>query len=414
MTKPYDIAIVGAGIIGVAVAEMLSKRGLSVLLLDRRGIAEETSAGNAGGFAFTEILPLAAPGTFLKAPKWLFDPLGPLSVPPGYLPKIAPWLWRFFRAGMPSSYRRGIAAQTALMGLSETETDALLERTGLQHLVRPLGVLHLFESEREFSAARKTWHRLESNGIEFETLDRDGIDRRQPGLADHFRHATFAPGWRNATDPQHYARAVATKARERGLEIAVASIREMKPRDDGVLLISEDGRTFHASQAVVCAGAWSHHLAGCIGDRIPLETERGYNTTLAPDAFDIRCQLVFDGHGFVVSPLTSGVRVGGAVELAGLDRPPNFRRAETMLAKASRFLPGLKTQGGRQWMGFRPSLPDSLPAIGRSPRAPKVIYAFGHGHLGLTQSSGTARLVADMALDETPAIPLAPYAPDRF
>jgi D-amino-acid dehydrogenase len=164
----------------------------------------------------------------------------------------------------------------------------------------------------------------------------------------------------------------------------------------------------------LAAGAFSHRIARTLGERIPLETERGYNTTLPLDAFDLRTQLTFGGHGFVVSRLASGIRVGGAVELGGLQRPPNFRRSDAMLAKAAAFLPGLKQGGGVRWMGFRPSLPDSLPAIGRARATPRVIYAFGHGHLGLTQSAGTARLVADLLTGLAPAIDIAAFSPQRF
>jgi D-amino-acid dehydrogenase len=168
-----------------------------------------------------------------------------------------------------------------------------------------------------------------------------------------------------------------------------------------------------ARRLVVAAGAWSHLLARQLGDKIPLETERGYNTTLPADAFDVKRQLVFPGHGFVVTPLATGLRIGGAVELGGLKRPPNYARSKAMLEKARRFLPGLKTEGGREWMGYRPSLPDSLPVIGRS-RAPNVFYAFGHGHLGKTQAAGTARLIRDLVCGETPALDLGPFSPQRF
>ena len=151
-----------------------------------------------------------------------------------------------------------------------------------------------------------------------------------------------------------------------------------------------------------------------LGDPIPLETERGYNTTLPDCAFDLRTHLTFGGHGFVVSRINGGLRIGGAVELGGLKLAPNYKRAETLLAKAGRFLPGLNTTGGTQWMGFRPSLPDSLPVIGRSPRAARVLYAFGHGHLGLTQAAGTAELIADLATDTIPKITMTPFAPTRF
>jgi D-amino-acid dehydrogenase len=135
---------------------------------------------------------------------------------------------------------------------------------------------------------------------------------------------------------------------------------------------------------------------------------------LPAGAFDLKRQLTFSGHGFVVTPLASGVRVGGAAEFAGLDAPPNFARAMILLAKAKRFMPGLCTEGGRQWMGFRPSLPDTLPAIGPAAADERVIYAFGHGHLGLTQAAATARLVADIASARPPPLDLAPFRPQRF
>ena len=151
--------------------------------------------------------------------------------------------------------------------------------------------------------------------------------------------------------------------------------------------IRTTGEPLRADKVVLAAGAFSHRIAATLGERIPLETERGYNTTLPPGALDLRCQVTFGGHGFVVTRLSTGIRVGGAVELGGLSLPPNYKRSEAMLRKAKAFLPGLKTEGGTQWMGFRPSLPDSLPAIGRAKASPHVLYAFGHGHLGLTQSA---------------------------
>jgi D-amino-acid dehydrogenase len=165
---------------------------------------------------------------------------------------------------------------------------------------------------------------------------------------------------------------------------------------------------------VIAGGAWSKALAAPLGDRVPLETERGYNTTLPPGAFDLKRQLILGGHGFVITPLATGLRIGGAVELGGLELKPNYARADAMLKKAAIFLPGLKTEGGQQWMGFRPSLPDSLPVIGASLASPDIVYAFGHGHLGLTQSAATGRLVTDLLQKSTPAIDLTPFRPTRF
>jgi D-amino-acid dehydrogenase len=183
---------------------------------------------------------------------------------------------------------------------------------------------------------------------------------------------------------------------------------------DGVALVLSDGRRVLAQRVVVAAGAWSHRLAQSLGDRIPLETERGYNTTLPPGAFDLQRQLTFPGHGFVVTPIAGGVRVGGAVELAGLDAPPNYARSDVLLGKAKRFLPGLQTAGGTRWMGFRPSLPDSLPAMGWAPGDARVVYAFGHGHLGLTQSAATAEIIGALLSGKEPPLDLRPFHPARF
>ena len=235
----------------------------------------------------------------------------------------------------------------------------------------------------------------------------------QPGLAPRFTHGTFTPGWYSIADPKLYTLALADHFLAKGGTIERAEVRALKPVDGGVELTAS-GKTQRADQVVLSAGAFSHQVARTLGERIPLETERGYNTTLPQDAFDLRTQVTFGGHGFVVTRLSTGIRVGGAVELGGLKLPPNFRRSEAMLKKAQIFLPGFKSEGGVQWMGFRPSLPDSLPAIGRARATGRVIYAFGHGHLGLTQSAGTARLVAELLTGQRPAIDIQSFSPQRF
>ena len=216
------------------------------------------------------------------------------------------------------------------------------------------------------------------------------------------------------SDPYDYTMAVAQAAMARGAEFRKAEVVRLDPLDAGVTINFADGSKVTAAHVVVAGGAWSRALTAPLGDLIPLETERGYNTTLPSGSFDLRRQLVFGGHGFVVTPLSHGVRVGGAVELGGLKLPPNYKRADAMLTKAARLMPGLKTTGGTQWMGFRPSLPDSLPAIGRSRPSPRIIYAFGHGHLGLTQSAAAGRLVTDIITGATPPIDLTPFSPQRF
>ena len=409
-----DVVVIGAGVVGLSAAIAAQARGLKVVVLDREGPAAGASAGNAGAFAFTDILPLASPGILKKAPKWLLDPLGPLSVPPAYAVQIAPWMFRFWRACSPKRVAHSTTAQTALMDLSKAELEPFLKQTGTEPMLRKEGNLQVYESEAELKASLPGWQAREEHGIEFRHLNAREMAEIQPGLAPRFTHGTFTPGWFSISDPRLYVLALAEHFRNSGGSIERAEVTALRPVDGGVEIVTSDGGVRRAGKVVLSAGAFSHRIAKTLGENIPLETERGYNTTLPSDAFDLRTQVTFGGHGFVVTRLSTGIRVGGAVELGGLKLAPNFRRSEAMLKRAQSFLPGLKPVGGVQWMGFRPSLPDSLPAIGRARATDRVVYAFGHGHLGLTQSAGTARIVADLLTGKAPAIDIASFSPQRF
>ena len=404
-----DVIVIGAGVVGLSTGLTLRSRGLEVTVIDREGPAAGASAGNAGAFAFTDILPLASTRIIRQAPKWLLDPLGPLSVPPAYALKIAPWMWRFWKASWPARVAASTRVQTAMMRLSQTTLEPFLAREGLMPFLRRDGNLQVYEGEREFRASLPGWEARAAEGIDFRHLTGGEIAEIQPGLAPRFTHATFTPGWWSVTEPRDYTLALAERFRAQGGRIEVAEARALVHGG-----VETSAGTMRAAWIVLAAGAVSHRIARTAGVRIPLEAERGYNTTLPRGAFDLRTQVTFGGHGFVVTRIGEGIRVGGAVELGGLDLPPNYARADAMLKKAAAFLPALRTTGGTQWMGFRPSLPDTLPAIGPLAPRPDVICAFGHGHLGLTQSTGTAEIVADLISGRTPPIDIRPFSPHRF
>jgi D-amino-acid dehydrogenase len=413
--EAVDIAVIGGGIVGICVAAYLVEAGQDVTVIDRTGICEETSSGNAGALAFSDILPLAHKGMLAQVPHWLADPLGPLSIPPAYLPKLMPWLYRFWRAGNSARFEASVAAQAALMQLAEREWMALMERSGTRPMLREDGSLELYEGEAQFRASLPGWAVRDRYGIAYRHLNREELPSYQPGLSGDFTAGTFVPGWKTVSDPKDLGKAIWRHVEDRGARFVRGDVGVAVPSGSSRVAIQlRHGRTIIARRLVVAAGAWSHLLARQFGDKIPLETERGYNTTLPLGCFDVRRQLIFSGHGFVITPLATGIRIGGAVELGGIHRPPNFQRSKAMLAKAKRFLPGLDPSNGGEWMGFRPSLPDSLPVIGRSKNQANIFYAFGHGHLGLTQAAATGQLIRALILGQTSSIDLSHFSAQRF
>ncbi len=414
MIIQQDIIVVGAGIVGLSIALQLQKSGKSVTVVDRKGVAAEASAGNAGAFAFSDIVPLATPGVMSRAPKWLLDPLGPLSIPPSYALKIAPWMWRFWRASWRKHYEASVVAQSELMKVSQSALERQIKAVEGEKLMQREGQLQLYEGLREYNASLSSWDLRKQFGVDFKLLQSpEAIAELQPGIDPRFTHASYTPNWLNTCDPLAWSQHIAQQFIARGGSINVTDVKSLLQVQDCVQLATPNGE-LQAKQVVVAAGAWSHHLARTLGDKIPLETERGYNTTLPAGAFDLKTHLTFGAHGFVVSKISGGVRVGGAVELGGLSLPPNYKRSDILLRKAAQFLPDLKTGGGQQWMGFRPSMPDSLPVIDQSPKSRNVVYAFGHGHLGLTQAAGTAELVTSLVNGSTPAMPLDAFSATRF
>lgn len=413
-TLKDEVIVIGAGVIGLSIALQLAANGYQVNVLERKGVAAEASGGNAGAFAFADLIPLARPGIIKQAPRWLFDPLGPLSIRLGYAHRLLPWLLRFWRASWPDRYRQSIQAQSQLMQLARAALERQIELINGAGLIQRDGQLQLLAGERAYRTSEAEWQRIADQGVRAELLHgADAIAEVQPGLNRCFDYGRYTPDWINTCDPRAWTERIAAALVAQGGRITTVDVHALTPLAQGLEVQSSAG-PMRAARVVVAAGAWSHKLAQTVGESIPLETERGYNTTLPAGAFDLRTHLSFPQHGFVVTRINDGVRIGGAVELAGLALPPNFGRADQLLNKAAQFLPALKTGGGHRWMGYRPSLPDSLPVIDRSRRHRNLIYAFGHGHLGLTQAAATAELVLALVRNVPPAIDLKPYSVNRF
>ena len=408
-------AVIGAGIIGVTCAYELKKHAYDVVVIDPGHHESAPSKYNAGGLGYAEVLPIASGNILRKVQKWLIDPTGPLSIKPGYLPKAMPWLVRFVLASKQNTFRESVSALAKLNRLSQKLCQPLYEDAGISRVIRPVGALHLYETEQEFQRALPGWKLRADNGIKFKHIGQGELLAMEPELAPVFTGATLLEDWHLVSDPKAVLHGITQLDRKLGIDFirdSVVSIRDGS--DELEVLLENSDNKIQVDQIVLAAGAWSGSFAKMLDDDIPLEAERGYNTTIPHTTVSINRELIFGEHGFVATQLDSGLRIGGGAEFAGLNEPPNYIRSSAMLEKARRFLPRLQTDAGIEWMGCRPATPDSRPVIGRATHQRRVLYAFGHGHLGLTQAPATAHLITQLALEQQPSIDVKPYSPERF
>lgn len=410
------IAIVGAGIIGIQAAHALLDDGHAVTLIDPDGLGQRTSRGNAGGIVHTDILPLASPKVWRNIPRWLVDPLGPFSIRPSYMPSILPWLLRFVRASTPAQVERSTQALIALNGSSLAAWERRLGRLGLeQKHLRRLGYACIFSSKQQFEAARPTLRRQEQLGYQLELLfDHAAVRRLEPAFGPAAVAGVNYPAGVNVDDPASVTVALGEEAIGRGAKLVRSEVVGVTPAATGVETRLNSGEAISSDMTVIAAGAWSRPLCSLLGDDVPLDTERGYNLTLPKGSLGLSRMILFEGEGFVTTPLDIGDRIGGAVEFGGLSLPPNYKRVDAMIGRARRFLPDASFGGGTRWMGFRPSLPDTLPVISSASSCDRIIYAFGHAHHGLTQSALTGEIVAALVGRRSPSLDIAPFDVRRF
>ncbi|WP_455373156.1 NAD(P)/FAD-dependent oxidoreductase [Limibacillus halophilus] len=408
------VAVIGAGAIGVCTALSLRRDGHDVLLIDRQGPGEGASFGNGSVISEEAVVPIATPGIWTKVPKMLLDPLGPLALRWSYLPKLTPWLLRFLLASRTEKVEEITGHLAALMEGSLAAFDPLLEMAGEPDFIHKTGWACVYETDSGFADDEEYRQLQARHGVRYDVLGPEELRQLEPALAPHLKKGVFYPDVGFALNNFRLVQLFAEAFEKAGGKILREEVRDFEIGPEGPeAVLTDKGR--HAFDAVVvAAGAWSRPLAERLGAPTLLDTERGYHMHYPEPGIAPRLPVYSTERAFVATPLEHGLRVAGTVELGGLQAPPNWERAKVLERNVSRIYPGLETEGGKPWMGFRPSMPDSLPVIGRSPRHPNAFLAFGHGHCGLMLSARTGALLADMVAGRGTPIDMTPYRPDRF
>ena len=406
--------VVGAGIIGTALAYQLQKRGRQVILLDKAEVGRGASFGNMASIAVTEFMPASRPSIWRQIPGWMLDPEGPVRVRPSYMPKLIPWFARFVAASRPSKLRALEAQGAALCKRVYDVLLPLLRETGLESELTAEGCLSLYKDEAEFQADREHIEILERFGFAHQRLTGAEARDLEPELSDSIGMAVLFPQNRSLRDPHRLVVALAERFAALGGRIERGEVAGFDRTDRIAGVRLTDGRSIAADQVVLCAGAHTGRLSKMLGEPMPLETERGYHTQIMVPGISMRHSIIWPARAFMVTPTAGGIRVGGTVEMAGLDAAPDYRRARITVKRAAAALPNLRCEEASEWMGHRPALPDTVPVMSASAKVPGVFYATGHGHLGVTYAATNARLMADLITGAPPPIDMRPYRIDRF
>jgi D-amino-acid dehydrogenase len=415
------VVIIGAGIVGAACALELLRDGHRVTVIEpgEPGGEQSASYGNGTLLNPSSVIPMSAPGIWKKVPEYLRDPLGPLAIRWRYLPRLLPWLRRFVTAGSTPEKVATIArALQPLLADAPERHYALAEEAGVGDLITRQGVLFAYPDRAAFEAEAMSWRIRWDNGTRWLELDADQLRQSEPTLSRDYKFAVLVQENGQCRDPGAYVAALIRHATASGATLLRTKATGFRIAQQRLRAVLTEMGEIDADNAVIAAGAHSKQLAEAAGDRVPLETERGYHVVISDPGIAPRYPVMpSDGKmAFAMTP--GGLRIGGQVELAGLQAEPNWQRADVLLAFVRKVYPDvaadLPPERVKLWMGHRPSLPDGLPCLGPASGCADIVHAFGHGHVGLTAGATTGKIVAEIIAGRAVSVDLNPYSARRF
>lgn len=406
------IAVIGGGIIGLCIAVKLQLKGHDVTVFDKKGPGEGCSKGNAGHFATEQIFPLATPRLLPQIPQMLLAKNSPVSIRYQDVHKTMPWMLRFLMNARKSATEHATQALTDLNSKAMESWFSLLEEVGLTELITMQGSLLTFESESLFDSYRSTLRELRNRGVSCQVWERDTIRTKLPNLSENVQFGVFFPETGHTVNPYKICNLLSGELRNEWISEPVIEVYS----DGEKSIVATEKDRYSFDKVVIATGAESAHLVERItGIRVPLQAERGYHLMLPELTKALPFAVSSADRKFIMTPMESGLRLAGTVEYAGLTSPPNMRRAIMLKELASGLLKQdlSSVKSGKKWMGNRPSLPDSLPVIDQT-EDKKILFAFGHQHLGLTQAAITADLICQLQSESSLSVDISPFALDRF
>lgn len=411
---PTSVIIIGAGIIGLSCAVQLQAKGIKVKILNKNTIDERASSGHAGLIAACACVPLSTPGILVQAPKWLLDPLGPLSLRWTHLPKLTAWGLRFVLNSRRKAFEHTASSLAILL---EDALELHLKQAqliGANDLIRAKPYYYLYRDDKAFQNDYLAWQIRRQFGIQYDLLVKGQIHQLEPDISPLFNFAVKLHNHGFTIEPSKLLKKLESYFISQGGEILTETVKSISSGQQGVK-VTTDNNTHNSNKVVVAAGIWSEKLVRSLGDRVNIQGEGGYYAQVRNPNIRLQAPIMFSEGKMVATPMQNGdIRFAGLVELAGLNAPMNTDFCERLLTHAKKLFPGINTSTHTKWHGYRPSTADSLPVIGYSPNHTKVIYAFGHQHLGFTLAPRTGKIITQLLTQGHTDIDLTPYRIERF
>ncbi|MDC3131308.1 FAD-binding oxidoreductase [Pelagibacteraceae bacterium] len=408
-----DIAVVGAGIVGICSAYFLQKSGFKVTIIDKEDPGTMTSYGHACSFADYANVPVNSPALFSEIPSMLIRKDGPLAIDFLYLIKNLPWAIQFLKNCKQDKVNEIASSLTNLLKHSHLSYEEIFKEVKVDEFISNEENLYLFHSKKSFQDYEYANKIRKKNNVKVRNLKKEEIKELEPNIADVYYAGQIFQGSRHTTNPLAISQKIFREFLSLGGKYIKENVKNIISKETKIG-ISLENKNYEFCKVIICAGAWSNNIAKMIGDEFPLDTERGYHILFETNKEKlINRPVAWSESGFYLIQIHNGIRAAGTVEIAGLKKPPNRKRLQMIERQSRKVLPQLGSIKST-WMGRRPTLPDSLPIIGKSTKNENVIYAFGHQHIGWTLGAVTGKIVDSISRDLTPNIDISAYSPSRF
>tara|TARA_B100000579_G_scaffold106227_1_gene84580 strand:- start:1937 stop:3193 length:1257 start_codon:yes stop_codon:yes gene_type:complete len=411
--KKSSVGVVGAGIQGVCISLFLIKKGFEVTLFDRTEPGNlSASYGNAGHFSPYASVPINRPDVLVDVPAMLASSSGPLALKWNYVPKMIPWFIKFIKNCSKKNMMHTAKYMHQILDLALPAYDELFEDIDISNLVESKGIIY-FWTNKDLKSRELEINIRNELGVKQQLLTKNEIHDLEPNIRKIYHGGVLYSNAKHARNPKKILLKLFELFIKKGGKFQKQEVKKIDFSSMDKPSIKTESESFSFDKAVIACGAFSKKLTDKVNEKIPLDTERGYHVHFKGYDHLLSRPVIFLNRGFGITPMEQGLRVVGTVEFGGLSNPPTKKRIINLVNNAKYLFPELKEHED-EWLGFRPTLPDFLPVIGKSKNHKNLFYSFGHHHLGWTLGAISGKIISGMIAEEKTNLDLSPYSSQRF